>query len=46
MVTMVMEGLYTNESDKFEKVENDEETLNKLQQDITSYTVNYQSAPW
>lgn len=40
MVTIVMESLYKNESDKFEKVENDEETLNKLQQDITSYTVD------
>ncbi|ATW27918.1 Na/Pi cotransporter family protein [Candidatus Formimonas warabiya] len=45
MVASVMDGLYNNDTHKFARVAKDEETLNKLQRDITSYTVDLSKRP-
>lgn len=40
MVTIVLDGLYQHKTDKFDEINKEEETLNKLQKDITLYTVD------
>ncbi len=45
MVQDVMQSFYTDDTSRFNKLRRDEETVNKLQRDITAYTVELSKRP-